>query len=147
MQVRSDIGKFHMAIGSRNAIVGKYLDRSDDDIPSLAYGSDEDSESDSDEEDDDHVINDLFEKVTSGYIDLDEIMVSASHAKRSKGVDAIHLAKVWKLDVTAAKRTSTSPPSIANAQTIRHCRVTTQPMTACYATATSVNTSLWTFWL
>ena len=41
----------------------------------------------------------------SGDIDLDGIMVSASHANMSKGIDAEHLSKVWWIDVETARKT------------------------------------------
>jgi hypothetical protein len=32
-------------------------------------------------------------------------MVSAAHASKSKGIDAEHLSKVWRIDLKAAERT------------------------------------------
>ena len=54
---------------------------------------------------DQQVLDDLLESVTHGDIDLDEIMVSAAHAGRPKGVDATHLSKMWRIDLELVKRT------------------------------------------
>ena len=35
--------------------------------------------------------------IVKGNIDLDEIMASATRARRSGGINAEHLSKVWKL--------------------------------------------------
>jgi hypothetical protein len=65
-------------------------------------------------------------------MDLDEIMVSASHAKRSKGVDATHLVKVWKIDITDVKRTiditsqhsqRTDNPTLSRNYTTNDCMI------------------------
>ena len=53
----------------------------------------------------DQLLDELYEGALKGEIDLDDIMVSASHASRAKGVDAQHLAKTWRIDVEAARRT------------------------------------------
>jgi hypothetical protein len=45
-----------------------------------------------------------LESTTQGTIDLDEIMVSAAHARRPKGVKAEHLSKIWKIDLEDAER-------------------------------------------
>ena len=53
--------------------------------------------------------DDLFTKIAaladSKQVDLDEVMASATYAKPSKGVQAAHLAKIWKLDLPTAERT------------------------------------------
>eukprot|EP00957_Ditylum_brightwellii_P086395 6573677-Ditylum_brightwellii.AAC.1 len=36
-------------------------------------------------------------KSLSGDIDLDEVMTSAAHAGKPKGIDPTHLSKVWKI--------------------------------------------------
>ena len=42
---------------------------------------------------------------TKGEIDLDKIMISATHADKEKGIDAEHLSKVWRIDLKLAERT------------------------------------------
>jgi hypothetical protein len=44
-------------------------------------------ESDSDDEDEDQALDNLYDRATKGKIDLDTIMVSATHAGKSTGVD------------------------------------------------------------
>ena len=51
-------------------------------------------ESDSDDEDENQALEDLYDRVTKGEIDLDTIMVSATHAGKSTGVDPAHLSKI-----------------------------------------------------
>jgi hypothetical protein len=46
-----------------------------------------------------------YDRVTRGEIDLDTIMVSATHAGKSTGVDPTHLSKIWKIDLKTAERT------------------------------------------
>jgi hypothetical protein len=50
------------------------------------------------------LLNNLHEEVTKGQIDLDEIMASAAHARKPKGVDAEHLSKIWKIDIESVRR-------------------------------------------
>jgi hypothetical protein len=76
------LGTFQAYIGSTNA-VGSEL---------LACNP---TNSDTNRQDKEQVLDhDLFESVTKGDIDLDEIMLSAAHARKSKGVDAAHLSKI-----------------------------------------------------
>jgi hypothetical protein len=99
LQARSELGKFQVSIGSTYASGKEFLVEDDD---STTDGSTDD---DTDEEDNEKVLDDLFEQVTRGDIDLDELMVSAAHAGKSKGVDAAHLSKIWRIDHKAAERT------------------------------------------
>ena len=39
------------------------------------------------------MLDDLYAKATKGNIYLDDIIVSADHARRPKGIDAFHLSK------------------------------------------------------
>ena len=36
---------------------------------------------------------------------MDNFLVRASHARRSQGVDAVHLSKVWKISLDVAEQT------------------------------------------
>ena len=49
--------------------------------------------------------HELYDRVTKGEIDLETIMVSATHAEKSKGVDPAHLSKIWKIDLKTAEWT------------------------------------------
>ena len=51
------------------------------------------------------MLYDLYAKATKGNIYLDDIMVSAAHASRTKVIDASHLYKIWRIDLESSKRT------------------------------------------
>ena len=55
--------------------------------------------------DENALIDQLFDDVINRDYNLDDIMVSAMHADKAKGVNAEHLSKVWRIDVESAKRT------------------------------------------
>jgi hypothetical protein len=57
-------------------------------------------------ENNEQVLDDLFESITKGDIDLDVIMVSMAHAGKSKGVDAAHLSNIWHITYQNSKRTN-----------------------------------------
>ena len=42
--------------------------------------------------------------IDKGNIDLDEIMASATHARKSRGIDAEHFSKVWKIDMDSVRQ-------------------------------------------
>mgnify|MGYP000234931910 CR=1 FL=1 len=92
-----------MAIGSTDASKGEHL------VETVDEDSDSDSDDDEaqapDEKNEDQALDDIFDSVTKGEIDLDEIMVSAAHAGKSKGVDPAHLSKIWKIALKTAERT------------------------------------------
>jgi hypothetical protein len=100
---QAEMGRFKVAIGSTNALEGECL------VETVDKDSDSDSDKDEDqtldEEDEDQALDDLFETVTKGEIDLDKTMISAAHAGTSKGVDPAHLSKTWKIDLKTAERT------------------------------------------
>ena len=98
LQARAELGRFQTAIGSTDASGSKFLVGNDE---STAHESDSDTR----KEDDVQVLDDLFEDVTNGDIDLNEIMISATYAGKSKGVDAAHLSKIWQIDLKTAERT------------------------------------------
>jgi hypothetical protein len=66
---------------------------------------DEASNDDNSSNEDDLLFDDIYEGSLRGEIDLDDIMVSAAHAGRSKSIDAKHLSKTWRIDLETAKRT------------------------------------------
>ena len=43
--------------------------------------------------------------IFKGNIDLDEIMSSAIHARKSMGTDTEHFSKLWKIDMESARQT------------------------------------------
>ena len=47
----------------------------------------------------------LYQHSKEGTINVDDIMVSAIHARRHQGVKPPHLAKIWRIDKNTAKRT------------------------------------------
>jgi hypothetical protein len=96
------LGKFKASIGSTNALGGKHL--TDDDSATQPLTNNDLSDLDSDE-DDNQTLDQLHEMVTKGEIDLDEIMITANHAMKSKGVDPAHLSKIWRIDLKTAERT------------------------------------------
>jgi hypothetical protein len=78
LAARAELGKFKASIGSTDALGSEYL--IDDDSATQPLTDDDDmSESDSNE-DDDRTLDDLYESVSKGEIDLERLMVSAAHA-------------------------------------------------------------------
>ena len=96
LSARRDLGLFQATIGPTNAPRGTYL---------VETVNDNDSESCSVGNSDDESVTTLFESSLRGEINLDNIMVSAAHARRPKGIDAEHLSKTWRIDQKQAKRT------------------------------------------
>ena len=47
----------------------------------------------------------IINESNAGTFDIDDIMVSAVHAGRHQGVNAKHLAKLWRIDENTAKKT------------------------------------------
>ena len=50
-------------------------------------------------------MDNFFEQATAGKLDFDDIMASATHARRSQGMDAEHLSVVWQISVEEANWT------------------------------------------
>jgi hypothetical protein len=101
---RVDLGKFKVSIGSTDTTGGKFLESSAGDDDSATQPSTCDGSEESDQ-DDDETLDWIYESVTKGEIDLDEIMVSSAQAGKSRGVDPAHLSKIWKIDLKTAERT------------------------------------------
>ena len=89
-----DLGMFQATIGSTDAPKGTYL-----------VVNDNDSESSSSESSDDESVTTLFKSSLHGEIDLDDIMVSAAHARQPKGIDAEHQSKIWRINQKQVKCT------------------------------------------
>ena len=51
------------------------------------------------------MLDDLYDEATKCNTHIDDIMVSAAHTSRPKGIDASHLSKIWIIDLDSAKRT------------------------------------------
>eukprot|EP00980_Cylindrotheca_fusiformis_P023992 scaffold11310_cov84-Cylindrotheca_fusiformis.AAC.1 len=75
---RAHLGNYCASVGATTALKGNVL------LP---------------EQDDD------LEAVLAGQIDLDEFFVSSATATSTRGVDASHLAKVWRIDLNTAQST------------------------------------------
>jgi hypothetical protein len=95
LQNRADLGRFQMSISSTDA------------TPDLHLTSTSDTESDSDASSisDGEALDNLFSEATQGEIDLDEVMLSTTHVGKTRGVDATHLSKMWRIDLKMAGRT------------------------------------------
>jgi hypothetical protein len=102
MAERANLGKFQASIGSTNVTDNEYLVETVDDDDTQ---EDEPSSDDNSSNADDLLLDEIYEGSLRGEIDLDDIMVSAAHAGRSKGIDAKHLSKTWRIDLETAKRT------------------------------------------
>jgi hypothetical protein len=96
LQTRSDLGKFQASIGSTNALGNEFL------VDNNGSTTHDPTDSDTGEEDNEQVRDDL-ESVMKGDIDLDEILLSAAHARKSKGVDTAYLSKIWRIDLKVAE--------------------------------------------
>ena len=95
---RNEVSQFQTAIGST------YASKYDHAMPNDTCATDEISP-DYNCADEDELLDKIFEESNEGTLDLDDIMVSAVHAGRHQGVNAKHLAKIWRIDEHTAKRT------------------------------------------
>ena len=112
LEERGETGRMSCAIGATTVPNSDTIFGHDDpaDKPDT---SDDDSDVDiSDAESDSSqsstlsdILDKLYDESLSGQVDLDEIMVSATHANPRKGVDAEHLSKIWRIDLETARRT------------------------------------------
>ena len=103
LAARADLGKFKASIESTDVSGGEYI--TEEDSATETSSDDNGIDSDSDDEDENRDLDDLYDRVTRGEIDLDTIMVSSTHAGKSTGVDPAHLSKIWKIDLKTAERT------------------------------------------
>ena len=88
--------KFKSCKGSNNGTTSQFLFNNDTKATEPSTGDDFlDYSTD--------MLDDLYAKATKGNIYLDEIMVSATHSSRPKGIDASHLSKIWTIDLDSAK--------------------------------------------
>ena len=79
----------------------------DDDTVATDPSTDDSDSDESDDEDNEHarLLDNVFEQSTKEEIDLDDFLVSATHAQRTQGMDAEHLSKIWRISLDQAKRT------------------------------------------
>ena len=105
LQSARDVSTFKVNIGATVANEEEYLFDPDSHVIEDGYDTDEVSSSSKEVEVMNTTLDELLENNVSGQLDLDEIMVSAAHARPRKGVDASHLSKVWRIDVDTAQRT------------------------------------------
>jgi hypothetical protein len=120
MSSRVEIGKFKASIGSTDAPVKSYLVDYDDDTVEMEPSTDGSEEEDHfSDEYEDALLNEVYERTRSGDIDLDEIMASATHARRPKGINAAHLSKICRTTHDEAEETLSN--------TSQHSRRTDDP--------------------
>jgi hypothetical protein len=105
MSVRLDIGKFEASIGSTDAPSNEYLVDDDDTAATNPSTDKSDSELDDYDDEDTRLLDEIHEQSTKGEIDLDVFLVSAAHARRTQGMNATHLSKVWRISLEQAQRT------------------------------------------
>ncbi len=100
LESRANLGRFQSAIGSTNVTDSDYLmddDATQDTAPSTNFDLGEEQE---------ELLRDILcAEALKGTLDLDDLMVSAAHASCSKGVNAEHLSKTWRIDLETAQRT------------------------------------------
>ena len=94
--------KYQMEIGSTIA--------SDPGLHLIGYTT-TDGETDRDDEyasmgsqDDDHFIDEIYDGIVYGDIDLYEIMVNATHTIQFQGFYPTHLYKIWRIELYDANR-------------------------------------------
>ena len=95
---RAEVGKFKSSIGLTNGTTSQFLVGGD--TKAMEPSTDNDLSVYST-----YMLYDLYAKATKGNIYIDDIMVSADHASRPKGIDASHLSKIWIINLDSAKRT------------------------------------------
>jgi hypothetical protein len=101
------------------------------------------SESDLDKEDH-HTLDDVHESATEGEIDLEETMVDAADAGKSKGVDPAHLSKIWKINLKTAECTlKVASQNNKSGPMTLNCPETLVQMTGCSDASGSVSVSSW----
>ena len=100
MSSHAELGDIQIAARSTNPFRGDFLYDSKDDQQNESDLDDVIMEADQDTE-----LDQLYEQSLRGEVDLDEVMASAMHANKSRGVDAPHLAKIWRIDHEVAKKT------------------------------------------
>ena len=105
LEARAQLGNFMMAAGSTMAMHDPFLDFDEVAVETVDSDDEDDDEEEALDQNDDDLFDLFYEQATTGLLDFDEIMASATHAKRSQGVDAEHLSKIWRISVDEAQRT------------------------------------------
>jgi hypothetical protein len=106
LAARPELGKFKVSIGSTDAPSSAYLVEDDDTAATGPSTDDSDYDSSEDHDNkDSRLLDQVYTGTTKGEIDLDNFMVSASHARRTQGIDAAHLSKVWRISLDQVERT------------------------------------------
>ena len=95
---RKELSEFHIAIGSTNASASKYI------IPDDVHTSDE-TPTNLDCIDEDTLLTSIINESNTETFDIDDTMVSAFYTGHHHGVQAKHLAKLWRIDEHTAKKT------------------------------------------
>ena len=102
---RSDLGQYQASIGSTDVFRGSHLVDDDENPTDPGTDADDGSSVDSRDDADTMLIDAIHNRVVTGQINLDNIMTSATHARKPRGIDAAHLSKAWRIDLDAAERT------------------------------------------
>ena len=95
---RYDMGNFRSSIGSTNRTTSQFL--VENDTKATEPTTDNDLSVDSID-----MLDDLYYEAIKGNIYLYDIMVSAYHEIRPKGIDASHIPKIWRIDLDSANQT------------------------------------------
>ena len=93
MNSRTEFGDIQIAVGLTNVFRGDFLHDDEDNQQDESNLDDVIMEVDQDME-----LDQLYEQSLRGEVNLDEIVASAMHVNKSRGVDAPHLAKIWQID-------------------------------------------------
>ena len=99
---RAQDSQFMMSIGSTNAWTSQHMIDDDE------SNNDSDEENDSvDDTADDELISHLtdMDEPFQTEIDFDDFMVSSTHARMKRNVQAEHLSKIWRIDIETAAKT------------------------------------------
>ena len=93
MNSRTEFGDIQIVVGLTNVFRGDFLHDDEDNQQDESNLDDVIMEVDQDME-----LDQLYEQSLRGEVNLDEIVASAMHVNKSRGVDAPHLAKIWQID-------------------------------------------------
>jgi hypothetical protein len=105
---RAEDSHFMMSIGSTTAWTQPHLIPCDSDTDDSISDDESSTDSIKDTDQDVDALRDYLAGMDAplqGDIDLDAFMISASHAKMKRTVQAEHLSKIWKIDMDTASKT------------------------------------------
>ncbi len=107
---RAEDSQFMMSIGSTNALSQPHLIPRDDDYDDDDSSNDDESSqgSHADYAGDVEAVRDYLagmDEPLQGEVNLDEFMISATHARMQRNVQVEHLSKIWRIDMETASKT------------------------------------------